>query len=178
MRHNQSTNQGISDDNIDNILSGIKDWIGIVDTKISFLLTVACIFLGYIIENDIAIYGKLESCFSYWWIFLLLTVSLVLSIISIMLFISALKATNKHSLNYKSVIFAGDIASNNSFEDYDKKLSKIDQDGLQDDKKKQIYITANIYDQKVKTYNRGLWITIATMVVYVIYKILSVEMGL
>ena len=50
---NQNSNQGISDDDIDNILGGIKDWIGNVDTKISFLLTVSCIFLGFIIENDI-----------------------------------------------------------------------------------------------------------------------------
>ncbi|RGG66384.1 hypothetical protein DWX11_06610 [Ruminococcus sp. AF18-29] len=176
---NQNSNQGISDDDIDNILGGIKDWIGNVDTKISFLLTVSCIFLGFIIENDIVIYGKLESCSSYWWIVALLTLSLILSIISIMLFIAALKATNKHPLvNYKSVIFAGDIASNSSFDEYNRKLSRITENELQNDKKKQIYINANIYNQKVKTYNSGLWVTIATMVVYVIYKILSVEMGL
>lgn len=181
MRQNQNrnSNQWIADDDIDNILGGIKDWIGNVDTKISFLLTVSCIFLGFIIENDIVIYGELENCFSYWWIVALLTLSLILSIISIMLFITALKATNKHSLiNYKSVIFASDIASNGSFDEYNRKLLRITKNELQNDKKKQIYIIANIYNQKVKIYNNGLWVTIATMIVYVIYKILSVEMGL
>lgn len=101
-----------------------------------FLLTVSCIFLGFIIENDIVIYGKLESCSSYWWIVALLTLSLILSIISIMLFIAALKATNKHPLvNYKSVIFAGDIASNSSFDEYNRKLSRITENELQNDKK-------------------------------------------
>lgn len=179
LNQNRNSNQEISNYEIDNILNGIKDWIGNVDTKISFLLTVSCIFLGYIIENDISIYGKTENCSSYWWIVALLTLSLILSIISIMLFISALKATNKHPLvNYKSVVFAGDIASNNSFEEYNRKLSRITESELLNDKKKQIYINAGIYIQKVKTYNIGLWIAIATMVVYVISKILSVEMGL
>lgn len=177
-RNTTQHNQGVPDSEIDNILCNIKDWIGNVDTKISFLLTVSCIFLGYLLENDISLFGENEVLPKYWWLMVCLAIILILSIISVVLFVAALKATNKHTLiNYNSVIFAGDIASNPNFEEYNRKLTRTTERELTNDKKKQIYINAGIYNQKVKTYNIGLWMTVATMLLYVIYKIISVQLG-
>lgn len=175
--NNNSDNDRLSNSEIDNILSGINNWIGNVDTKISFVLTLACIFLGYIIENDITIYKNITTQFPNILLVVLLTISLLCSIISIMLLIMSLKAINKHVLvNYESVIFAGDIAKSSTFEEYNRKLSSQTDNKLLNDKKKQIYINANIYNQKVKTYNAGLWLTIATVITYIVYKILVVEL--
>lgn len=175
----RNDNQKIPDGEIDNILNSIKDWIGNVDTKISFLLTVSCIFMGYILEKDIVLLGDWNVYLKYWWIISLLTISLILSLSSIILFVSALKATNNHSTtNYNSVIFSGDIANNASYDEYNRRLARLTPSELLNDKKKQIYINACIYTLKIKKYNLGLRITVVTIIIYAIYKILTVELGL
>ena len=172
MARNNTQNQNIDPAEYDNMLGNIKDWIGNIDTKVSFLLTVACIFLGYIIENDISLLSN-KNFISKWYLLILLGITLTMALLSISSYILALRAISNHKeTSYESVIFAGDIAKNTDFNKYNTKISRITADDLNLDKKKQIYITSQIYANKVKRYNSGLFFTIITVSLYVIFKVI------
>lgn len=176
MARNNTPNQNIDPAEYDNILGNIKDWIGNIDTKISFLLTVACVFLGYIIENDMSLLSN-NSFNSKWYLLALLGITLVMALLSISSYILALKAVSNHKEpSYESVIFAGDIAKNTNFNKYNSKMSRITANELSIDKKKQIYITAQIYTNKVKRYNAGLLLTIITVSLYVVFKVIVYQL--
>lgn len=184
---NNSTKEKIDEGRI--ILEDIKGWINNVDTKISIILAFMVVWLGYIaIDSNVELLNKINNVISVGLINitfiqfikgLIISNLYITSVISIVLFLHALRANinfkniNSSLLTFNSNIFFGSISKldyrafkNNIYNQSDKhKVNDI---------YSQIYINSVICTKKFKLYNIGTYFAEVSILLFILCKILNV----
>ena len=147
----------------------INTWIGNMDTKVSFALTLAGVLIGVIFEkgmpNALKAIGKvtklselsggevIAAC--------LVCLLYLVSFISILCFMLSIIARVKNLNNAPSIFFFG---SKN-------KVNDIEEKGLIDDLVEQIHTNSKICSLKAKWYNKGIKFLLLTVVLWFVCMI-------
>lgn len=156
-------------------LSLINTWIGNIDTKTSFALTLTGVMIGVIFSGDLPnAFQRIEevsklSELSGTEIFSILLVILLYcaNFISIVSFMLAIIARVKNMNNSSSMFFFGSIASMN-LQNYKAKANHITEQELIGDLEEQIHINSQICKQKAKWYNKGIKFLFITIILWFI----------
>ena len=156
----------------------INTWIGNMDTKVSFALTLAGVLIGVIFEkgmpNALKAIGKvtklselsggevIAAC--------LVCLLYLVSFISILCFMLSIIARVKNLNNAPSIFFFGSIG-NIPLKSYKNKVNDIEEKGLIDDLVEQIHTNSKICSLKAKWYNKGIKFLLLTVVLWFVCMI-------
>jgi len=167
----------------------INQWISNCDTKSSFILTFYGVVLTIIFTSTIG--GEMINSFSFRksnefnleniinFILLLNTIAFfITSTVTLYNIYSTLKGRidatvyNQNGLKTESNIFFGSIASK-TFENFENELNSENETSYLNDLNSQIFINANIVNEKFKYYNKSLiwmFISLGIFILFVIIK--------
>lgn len=169
-------------------LDRIQFWIGNVDAKISFLLSLSGIILGFIfasetIDNIIKGYFNLDVTGLRIWIAIINGIILIGSVFyiskAIIHFLIALKGRidpkeyRQYKVEVKSLIFWRSIADINQYVDYKKRVDSLDEETMINDLQSQVYINSKITKEKFIIYNKGVRFLSVGIVLLIVFKIIG-----
>lgn len=170
----------------------INFWLGNVDSKVSFVLSFAGIFLGFIFasdsitksieeyikfitSNDLTFGKFIFSCIAL----LLFIASMVFMGISIYNLLGALKGRInpdtyiQANLETKSILFWGSIANSTNYTAYKQKMDSLTDVNLSNDLKSQAYINSLICSKKFELYNKAINKLTWGIILFVLFKLLT-----
>lgn len=156
-------------------LTLINTWIGNIDTKISFALALAGVFIGMIFSGGlpnafqrITQVSKLSEL-NGGEIFAVLLVGLLYcaSFLSIISFIWAIIERVKNMNNTPSLFFFGSIGAM-KLQNYRDKANHITEQEMIEDLEEQIHTNSRICNQKAKWYNNGIKCLLITIILWFI----------
>jgi len=188
MNMDNQTKDEIAEKTIDRI----NFWLGNVDSKVSFVLSFAGIFLGFIfasdsitksiegyikfiISNDLTLGKFIFSCIAL----LLFIASMVFMGISIYNLLGALKGRinpdtySQANLETKSILFWGSIANSTNYTAYKQKIDLLTDVNLSNDLKSQAYINSLICTKKFELYNKAINKLTWGIILFVLFKLLT-----
>ncbi|MDE6019648.1 MAG: hypothetical protein K2H01_01445 [Ruminococcus sp.] len=155
------------------ILTLINTWISNIDTKTSFALALASIFIGMIFTNgipnafqrivDVSELTELNRGEIY--AVILVSLLCLASFLSIICFMMAIIVRVKNLNNATSLFFFGSIGKM-ELQSYREKANLITERELIDDLEEQIHTNSRICNQKAKWYNKGIMFLLATIVLW------------
>ncbi|GAB1804414.1 hypothetical protein [Priestia megaterium] len=180
------------DEIADKTIDRINFWLGNVDSKVSFVLSFAGIFLGFIfasdsitksiegyikfiISNDLTLGKFIFSCIAL----LFFVASMVFMGISIYNLLGALKGRinpdiySQANLETKSILFWGSIAKSTNYTAYKQKVDSLTDVNLSNDLKSQVYINSLICSKKFELYNKAINKLTWGIILFVIFKLLT-----
>lgn len=148
----------------------INSWINNADTKISYMLAFIGIIATIMFTNDTvveAIKSYIDNLLTFTikdfinlisiGILILLAVLLFYISRSIYYLLNASTARIKDETKQKdSILFFGNIANNQNFEEFKQKVKNNSEQEIEDDILKQIYINSNICNKKFENYNKAI----------------------
>ena len=171
-------------------LSEVKDWISNVDTKVSIMLALMGIFLGYIlVEAEINLIERISMtlnnggiCNLNIWHFIkggLIIALYVCVAISMLYFLKAIRAKinpdefDGSGIKKDSLLFFGSVA-NMEYKDYMKGICDQKNKDKLKDVYSQVYINSRICNQKFIYYNKGIDYSVVAIVIFVICKLAQI----
>jgi hypothetical protein len=170
---------------LEKTLDRINFWIQNVDSKISFLLALSGVILGFVFTSDSidkAITSYIEDI-DISWSAAFAMINLLIFIVAIYYvgkgvwqFLSSLKGRIKPSvyqeegLDTNSSIFFATIASSRNYQEYKRRFREADEEN---DLLSQIYINSKIVTKKFNLYNGGVKSLTIGIVLLIIFKLLS-----
>jgi len=162
-------NEKLNKEDLTQTLDRTISWIENCDNKASIILGIVGVVLSILLSMEYveligALIVDISVCATFGNILLLtlIIIAFIVCFAGIVFLIKSLTAKikieefSKRGIFADSRIFFSTIAKNNTFADFDEKLSETDGDVLIKDLKSQIYICSIICDRKFKNYNRGL----------------------
>ncbi|WP_271397625.1 Pycsar system effector family protein [Salinicoccus roseus] len=167
------------------LLERINFWIGNVDAKVSFLLSLTTVILGLLLA-DSATKIFLEQYLTNFkdnWLSLeiigfLVFLIVILSLIgAILCFLQALKGRinskeyEQDDLVTNSLLHWGNIAGKKYTEFSSEFKERVDEEKILEDFTSQIYINSLIVNTKFKCYNTGILLLIIGGIAFIILKI-------
>lgn len=172
-------------------LERINFWIGNADSKISFILSFAGIFLGFIFASDsinesikdlLKILGDNKSSARGFFLALVTLLSFIGSMtfigISLYYLLGALKGrinleNNHHGFEDNSILFWGSISKFGNYTTYKQRLDSVQEDELFNDLASQVYINSLTCTKKFQLYNKGIDKLVWGIILFVVFKILT-----
>lgn len=163
------------------MLQSIQSWIGAMDAKASYAMTLIGVLIGFMLSSDshtFNVYSFFEKVSQHlsdhkssWSIFILALLYIV-SFCSVICFLQVLIARIKSKSKTKSNFFFGTIAT----KDLDSFILSVrgqSESKMLDDLLEQIHINSRICVYKSKWYNRGNRFLIATVVLWFLVSVLK-----
>lgn len=162
----------------------INFWIDNIDSKVSIALGFTGVVLGFILSSSliqkyisILINPDLSLTFFQVLNIIIYFISLIFLVIALVMFYQSLKA-HTSSKNFKgstdnSLIFWGNIAEYDTFDNYKENMNNIDYSNKDNDFLSQIYINSVIVKKKSDNYNRGLSTLIIGSLAYVLFVVIG-----
>ncbi|PAL04094.1 Pycsar system effector family protein [Peribacillus simplex] len=169
-------------------LERIQFWIGNVDAKISFLLSLSGALLGFMFASD-SIDGTIHSYIGLkeldWrmWVAIINGTVFVATVFfiskAIIHFLKALKGRidsnvyRQQGLEVKSLIFWGTIAENKRYVDFKDSLDAETEETILNDLSSQVYINSKITKRKFEIYNNGIKALSISIILLVAFKLIG-----
>ena len=167
----------------------INFWISNIDSKISFALAFAGVFIGFIISKgtptilgdtaNVPLKDIINLNFGELFSIILIIVLYSSALFSLILLLIALKGRinnnlyKEYKLNTKSLLFFGNIANMN-YAEYKKKTEKTNNILLTNDINSQVYINSNICTYKFRLYNLSINFIIFSVITFCICIIFNI----
>ncbi|NMI05036.1 hypothetical protein HF638_13740 [Paenibacillus sp. SZ31] len=173
---------------IGGILERTSFWIGNVDAKASFLLSITGVILGFVLSNE-----SIEKTVDYLYYhfdyketqsliglvhILIFFLAIVCITLALWAFLNTLrgkvdqKKIRQRGLEKKSLLFWGGIADR-KYKEYVDDLNEVKVEQLRNDMNTQIYVNSFITTTKFRVYNHGITLLKLGLVFLVIYKFIS-----
>lgn len=173
---------------IGGILERTSFWIGNVDAKASFLLSITGVILGFVLSNE-----SIEKTVDYLYYhfdyketqsliglvhILIFFLAIVCITLALWAFLNTLrgkvdqKKIRQRGLEKKSLLFWGGIADR-KYKEYVDDLNEVKVEQLRNDMNTQIYVNSFITTTKFRVYNHGITLLKFGLVFLVIYKFIS-----
>jgi hypothetical protein len=169
-------------------LDRINFWIGNVDAKISFLLSLSGVILGFIFSSNSiekTVKNYIKMIIEDWKIILaiinivLLFLSIFFIVKAILHFLNALKGRinpevyKQPSLETESLLFWGSISKLGSYEEFNEKMTHATDQKMINDLQSQVYINSIITTKKFELYNKGIKSLSIGFIFLVVFKIIT-----
>lgn len=164
--------------------SDINFWIDNIDSKVSIALGFVGVVLGFVLSSStiqkyisVLINPNLSITFYQMINIIIYFISLIFLVVALIMFYNSLKATTS-SKEFKgstdnSLIFWGNIAEYDSFDNYKESVKNINHSNKDNDFLSQIYINSIIVKRKSDNYNKGLNKLIIGSLAYVLFEVIS-----
>lgn len=167
------TNPGFKKDDAYQTLTLINNWIGNIDTKISFALALAGVLIGVIFSGGfpsafqrITEVTRLSELHGGEILAAILVGALYfVSFLSIISFMWAIIARVKNPNDSSSLFFFGTIGKM-ELQNYKDQANGVTEQELIEDLEEQIHTNSKICNQKVKYYNIGMNLLLGTVVLW------------
>ena len=154
-------------------LDKVDYWIANADTKASFILAFAGVLGGFLLnekanvqKDEFEIIALLQSSYI---LFILTLTSLIVTVIFSLLVLSARTHGDKQTL-----FFWGDVSKYSHWSYFQRAKHREDNDSLEEDLIYQIYINSKICTIKFKRYRISLRFLLISLVLFTIYKIVTI----
>lgn len=160
------------------VLDTVNQWIFNCDTKASIILATLGVFLTILFSSDIGVFmantikisvSEITVC-NLMYLFILV-IGIVLLFYGIYRLIRVLIPTI--NLDYKSVMFFGNISSYQKFEDYCIAVNSTDSSKNDEDLLHQIYAASQICNQKFKNHKQGIILSFVGVIILIFWMLLG-----